>query len=220
MEAIYLFTGAKSFGGEDREMVGLGEVKTLLQLEFFGEGRTQTAQISLAPKRRFTSMRFCWTAAPNWPASLPLWFPSPCPHPGRPPGEAAVLDTIICQLKPKYIRVLNDYSRVLAQRNSLPKTWLSAPCWIPWTSGTSTWYGCRPPSPGRGTPIWRSSNSWPGRCIRVFPGKEEFSLRYLSKACPDLDDLSPGLEEATEAVRARRGGPEGGQHQVGPTGTT
>ena len=32
-------------------MVGLGEVKTLLQLEFFGEGRTQTAQISLAPKK-------------------------------------------------------------------------------------------------------------------------------------------------------------------------
>ena len=43
MEAIYLFTGAKSFrGAKDREMVGLGEVKTLLQLEFFGEGRTQT----------------------------------------------------------------------------------------------------------------------------------------------------------------------------------
>ncbi len=102
----------------------MGEVKTLLQLEFFGEGRTQTAQISLAPKKAVhlneilldssTKLAGQFTAVVFSPSHLSLIQDGP-------QERRRFLDTTICQLKPKYIRVLNDYSRVLAQRNSLLK---------------------------------------------------------------------------------------------------
>ncbi|MEQ2397897.1 DNA replication/repair protein RecF [Merdimmobilis hominis] len=224
MEAIYLFTGAKSFrGAKDREMVGLGEVKTLLQLEFFGEGRAQTAQISLAPKKAVllneilldssTKLAGQFTAVVFSPSHLSLIQDGP-------QERRRFLDTTICQLKPKYIRVLNDYSRVLAQRNSLLKD-VAFSSYLLDTLDIWDQHLVR-----LSATITRTRYTYLEKLKQlageVYKGisreKEEFSLRYLSKACPDLADLSaPGLEEAiAEAVRkARREDLKAGSTTVG-----
>ena len=82
MEAIYLFTGAKSFrGGEGPGDGGLGEVENPAPAGVFGEGRTQTAQISPGPKKAVHLNEIpAGQQHQTGRASLPLGFsPAICP---------------------------------------------------------------------------------------------------------------------------------------------
>ena len=52
MEAMWLFTGAKSFRKtKDSEFVKIGEEKATLYADFFAEGREQNAEISFFPSK-------------------------------------------------------------------------------------------------------------------------------------------------------------------------
>ena len=52
MEAMWLFTGAKSFRKtKDSEFIKIGEEKASLYADFFAEGREQNAEISFSPSK-------------------------------------------------------------------------------------------------------------------------------------------------------------------------
>lgn len=224
MEAIYLFTGAKSFrGAKDREMVGMGAEKTQLHLEFYGEGRPQTAEIALFPKKTVhlneilldsgTKLAGRFTAVVFSPSHLSLIQDGP-------QERRRFLDATICQLKPKYIRVLGDYTRVLAQRNSLLKD-VAFSSYLLDTLDIWDQHLVRLSAIITRTRYTYLEKLKPlaGEVYRgISREKEEFGLRYLSKACPDVEDLSsPGLEGAiAEAVRlARREDLRAGSTTVG-----
>ena len=125
IEAVWLFTGAKSFrGAKDLQMVRFGQEKAVMEMGFFSGEREQTAQMEINGKK---------TASVN---EIPL--KSPADLAGRfcavvfspthlnlikngPQEKRRFIDTSICQIKPKYIHILNQYNRVLNQRNSLLK---------------------------------------------------------------------------------------------------
>ena len=53
MEALWLFTGAKSFRQtKDSEFIRFGEEKALLKAEFFAEKREQNAEISFSLQKQ------------------------------------------------------------------------------------------------------------------------------------------------------------------------
>lgn len=127
IEALWLFTGAKSFrGAKDVELVGFGKQRAALQLSFAADERDQTAAITVSNstgKKKEVLLngvqkdsvgalmgRFC--AVVFSPAHLAIVSEGP--------GERRrFLDTAITQVRPVYDRLLNEYQKALTQRNAL-----------------------------------------------------------------------------------------------------
>lgn len=124
-EALWLFTGAKSFrGAKDKEMIRFGAQQAELALEFWGGGRDQTADIHIKNQKS------------AWVNEIPLESPSQLAghfyavvfSPAHlslvkdgPAFRRKFLDTALCQIVPKYEVVLREYHRILDQRNALLK---------------------------------------------------------------------------------------------------
>ena len=124
-EAIWLFTGAKSFrGAKDREMVGFGKEKAELKMKFLSEGIERDAKIEILNKRKafldekplksasHLAGNFC--AIVFSPNDLSLVKDGPS-------SRRRFLDVAIGQLYPVYIELLRDYTRAVAQRNKIIK---------------------------------------------------------------------------------------------------
>ena len=125
IEAVWMCTGAKSFrGAKDAQLVRFGAPQAAVEAGFYAAGREQKALLTIE-KRRAAALnevplksaaelagQFC--AVVFSPAHLTLVKNGP--HEKR-----RFIDTSICQIKPKYIHVLNQYTRVLDQRNRLLK---------------------------------------------------------------------------------------------------
>lgn len=125
LEAVWLFTGAKSFrAAKDREMVAFGGDRASLTLDFNAQGRRQQAAIMIE-KRRSAQLNgiglrsaarlagiFC--AVVFSPAHLSLIKDGP-------EARRRFIDAAYCQLRPAYIRILAEYQRTLQQRNALLK---------------------------------------------------------------------------------------------------
>lgn len=126
LEAVWLFTGGKSFrGARDAELVAFGEENASLSLDFFSEEREQTARLFFAGGRRAGELNgvhkgaasqlvgsFC--AVVFSPEHLSLVKEGPA-------GRRKFLDGAICQMKPAYIGLLARYNHTLSQRNALLK---------------------------------------------------------------------------------------------------
>lgn len=125
IEAVWLFTGAKSFrGAKDSQLIEFGEARAVLEMEFHSGGREQSAVIEIEGRRKASlneiplkspaglAGNFC--AVVFSPADLSLIKEGP-------QEKRKFIDTSICQVKPKYIHILNQYTRVLDQRNKLLK---------------------------------------------------------------------------------------------------
>ncbi len=125
LEAIWLFTGGRSFrGAKDAEMVGLGLGRASLRLRFFAENREQEAEIAIQ-KRRIVRLNGIPQPSPSRlagsfcavvfsPVHLSLIKDGP-------EGRRRFLDAAYCQVRPSYIATLAEFSRCLAQRNALLK---------------------------------------------------------------------------------------------------
>lgn len=123
IEAIWLFTGARSFRPvRESGLCGFGRDRASLTLEFYGGGRSQTAQLSLGAKRGVSLNGIELESAPKLAGSFMAVVFSP-DHLALvkegPAQRRRFLDVAICQLFPKYERVLADYNRILAQRGAL-----------------------------------------------------------------------------------------------------
>ncbi len=125
LEALWLFTGAKSFrGAKDGELVAFGEEQSKLRMEFTAEGRAQEAEITIKARRSAVLNGVTQSSAAKLagvfcgvvfsPAHLSLIK-------GAPLERRRLIDAAYCQLRPTYVKTLTEYSRVLTQRNALCK---------------------------------------------------------------------------------------------------
>lgn len=126
LEALWLFTGGRSFrGSHDSELVALQEKIASLSLDFNAQERNQQATIRIEGGKRLASLN----GVQKGPASgLIGSFCSVLFSPEHlslikegPSGRRRFLDAAICQIKPSYIKMLGLYAKTLAQRNALLK---------------------------------------------------------------------------------------------------
>ena len=125
LEAIWLFSGAKSFrGAKEKELLNLGCQKSVLNLSFIGEGIEKSAKIEIAEKRTAflndNKLKAPSLLAGNLNAIVfsPIDLRIVTDGPG---ARRKFLDLAIGQLYPAYIDILRDYTRAVQQRNSIIK---------------------------------------------------------------------------------------------------
>ncbi len=126
LEAMWLFTGGKSFrGAKDSELIRFSGESAKLSLEFFSEERGQKAEIVIQNGKRSAVLngvekksasslvgKFC--AVIFSPEHLSLVKEGPS-------NRRNFIDTALCQSKPSYVGLLHQYQRTLQQRNALLK---------------------------------------------------------------------------------------------------
>ncbi len=131
LEALWLFTGGKSFrGAKDRELPQFESDKAVLEASFYAEDREQTAKIVIDKNRHYFVNDIEQTKISNLVGRFPAVIFSP-DHlqlvKEGPEGRRAFLDAAICQIRPAYIKDLTSYYRVLSQRNAVLKEWKYSP---------------------------------------------------------------------------------------------
>lgn len=131
VEAIWLFTGAKSFrGAKDRELIRFGSTHCTAKVRFFCDGREQEGLIRLGeegkggvakkillndiPLESASRLSGRFYAVVFSPVHLSLVKDGP-------ELRRKFLDTALSQLIPKYSGYLREYKRILQQRNALMK---------------------------------------------------------------------------------------------------
>ena len=125
IEAIWLFTGAKSFrGNKDNELVKFNEEKAKLSLLFESEGVEKTATITIDTRRHAVlneknlssaaalAGKFC--AIVFSPDDIGLVTDGPS-------KRRRFMDIAISQIYPSYLSYLRNYTRAVAQRNVILK---------------------------------------------------------------------------------------------------
>lgn len=126
LEAIWLFSGAKSFrGAKDSEFTRFGSDSARLDLLFSAGNREQTASIRIENDKKSVLLNeirqesvtklageFC--AVVFSPDHLSLVKQGP-------EKRRKFVDISLCQTYPKYIRILDGYQKSLRQRNCLLK---------------------------------------------------------------------------------------------------
>ena len=125
IEAIYLFTGSKSFRGvRDKELVEFKKESAKLKIEFENKSRKQnaeliikgrrTAKLNGIEKKSATALGDELKAVIFSPVHLSMVKDGPI-------ERRKFIDNSLCQLKSNYRSVLKEYNRCLAQRNMLLK---------------------------------------------------------------------------------------------------
>lgn len=125
LEALWLFTGCKSFrGSKDSEFIKFNSDFSKISLEFTDKIREKKAEIIFSDKKKAflngvekkgtTEFIGEFYAVIFSPTHLSLIKDGPN-------VRRKFLDTAICQLKPKYAKTLSDYKKVILQRNSILK---------------------------------------------------------------------------------------------------
>ncbi len=125
LEAIWLFTGAKSFrGAKDTEFLKIGSEKAVIGLEFISEEIEKQAKIEIKEKRNAflnqNKLKSAHSLAGNFNAII--FSPTDLKIVGEGPSHRRkFLDTAIGQLYPAYIEILKNYSKAVIQRNKIIK---------------------------------------------------------------------------------------------------
>lgn len=126
LEAIWLFSGSKSFrGSKDAEFTKFGESYAKLILDFFAKGRSQSSVISFTEDKKNVLLNeikqesitrltgeFCTVVFSPDHLSLIKQGPD---------KRRKLIDTSLMQAYPKYLKLIDGYNRALKQRNVLLK---------------------------------------------------------------------------------------------------
>lgn len=125
LEAIWLFSGLKSFrGAKDGELVNFDAGTAKLKLDFQTSARTNKAEI-IINGRRNASLNGVELKSPSeliGKFRAVVFAPSFLSIVQDGPGERRrFLDAAVCQLRPGYAVLLSEYNRLVKQRNSLLK---------------------------------------------------------------------------------------------------
>lgn len=125
IEAIYLFTGAKSFRGvRDKELIKFGCDFSKLKIDFTNKSRQQTAEIAIKNKREATlnGVKKKSPVLLGEELKAVIFSPVHLSMIKDGPGERRKFaDSALCQIKSGYRNILKEYNKALAQRNSLLK---------------------------------------------------------------------------------------------------
>jgi DNA replication and repair protein RecF len=125
IEAVWLFTGTRSFrGAKDGELVRTGRGRALLEMDFEAKNKRNSAKIEITGRRRAflngealgscTGLAGEFCAVVFSPEHLSLVKDGPQPR-------RRFLDTAIGQIQPRHISKVVEYSRALIQKNALLK---------------------------------------------------------------------------------------------------
>lgn len=210
IEAIYLFTGGRSFRGtKDKDLIKFNCDKSEIKIDFDAEGRSQNARIEIESKR----IAYLNEIKKKSPAELSKTIKAVIFSPVHlsmvkdgPKERRQFTDTALCQIKSSYRNLLKEYNRALLQRNTLLKDL------------------DKHPELGDMLSIWDSNLSQIGAKIiyqrikyidALFPyaeniydgissNREKISLKY--KGCddflPDVEDIEKKLLSSLEKTRA------------------
>lgn len=125
IEAIYLFTGAKSFRGvKDSQLIQFGKDFSRLKIEFENSSRQQNAEIIIKNKRQAKLNGIAKKSPSQLGDELKAVVFSPVHLSMIKDGPAErrkFIDNALCQLKSGYRNLLKDYNKALKQRNALLK---------------------------------------------------------------------------------------------------
>lgn len=125
IEAIYLFTGSKSFRGvKDRELIKFGEEYSRLKIEFENKSRKQTASLKIKGRRtaQLNGIEKSSASALGDELKAVIFSPIHLSMVKDGPAERRkFVDNSLCQIKSGYRTVLKEYNKCLAQRNRLLK---------------------------------------------------------------------------------------------------
>ena len=125
IEAIFLFTGSKSFrGAKDSQLIKMGEEQSRLKIDFEGSGREQYAEINIKNKRTasLNGVKKKSTAQLSDEIKAVIFSPVHLNMIKDGPGERRkFVDAALCQIKSNYRNLLKEYNRSLNQRNILLK---------------------------------------------------------------------------------------------------
>ncbi|MBE6742273.1 MAG: DNA replication/repair protein RecF [Ruminococcaceae bacterium] len=125
IEAIYLFTGLKSFrGAKDNQLIMMGEEQSRLKLDFEGSGREQYAEIDIKNKRvaSLNGVKKKSTTSLSDEIKAVIFSPVHLNMIKDGPSERRkFIDGALCQIKSNYRNLLKEYNRCLNQRNILLK---------------------------------------------------------------------------------------------------
>jgi len=125
LEAIYLFTGARSFrGAKENQLIQTERQNARLSMEFEGSGRQQTAALTLGTKKSVTLNGVTKNSKAQLGEEIKAIIFSP-DHlsiiKDGPAERRSFIDNALCQLKANYARLLKDYHKTMSQRNFLLK---------------------------------------------------------------------------------------------------
>lgn len=126
LEAIWLFTGGRSFrGAKDAELIRLGREQAKVTLSFYSAEREQQAEIDVRNGKRSAKLNGVEKKSPSGliGSFCAVLF---CPEHLRLVKDGPILrrnflDSAICQCKPAYAGIFSRYQHSLIQRNSLLK---------------------------------------------------------------------------------------------------
>ena len=127
LESIFLLSCPRGFRqGRERDLIAFGEQAARVALRYQAFGREQTLELFLSTDARKSILLNGVPIKKN--GELAAQFCTVLFEPGHlelvkdgPEERRRFLDTAISQLRPKYQSALDDYSRVVAQKNMLLK---------------------------------------------------------------------------------------------------
>ena len=126
IEALWLFTGGRSFrGAKDNEMIAFGEKFARIRLNFYACQRDQTLEIIIQNNKRSAILN---DVPRNYLSQIVGSFCSVVFSPDHltliksgPEERRNFIDAALCQIMPSYASHLSRYKRILNERNSLLK---------------------------------------------------------------------------------------------------
>ena len=125
IEAIWLFTGAKSFRtNKDSELLKFGEEKGEIEINYISGGIENTAKIEITDKKTafFNGKKIGGAASLAGKFKAFIFSPDDLSIVKAGPSvRRKFLNTAIGQLYPSYISLLKDYNRAVLQRNHIIK---------------------------------------------------------------------------------------------------
>lgn len=184
LEAIWLFTGARSFRkAKDNELISLQTKQTRLELSFNADKREQQAVLSIQENKRSAQLNgvslqsssglagaFC--AVIFSPEHLALVKEGPA-------LRRAFLDEAICPLRPRHATILTAYHKALSQRNALLKD-------IP-----------------RHAELFDTLDIWDERVSKLGAAILYARLRYLTRLLPKAKQLHQAIASRQEPITFR-----------------
>lgn len=125
LEALWCFTGAKSFrGSKDTDLISFGCQKSNIKLEFFDNERDQECIINIEKRREAVLNDIEYGPASKIAGKINAIVFSPNDLniiENGPAYRRKFIDVAICQLYPAYIEIYKKYVRAVEQRNKILK---------------------------------------------------------------------------------------------------
>ena len=125
LEAIWLFTGGRSFRNATlSEMIPIGQDRISIEMTFSDFNRQNVVNINLGTKKEifYNSVPIDSLSALSGSFCCVVFSPV---HlnliKGGPSERRKALDAVIGQIKPRYLTILQEYQKLLLQRNALLK---------------------------------------------------------------------------------------------------